>query len=302
MVMPRLNPGLARLPAPLMAAASNAGQRAQQAYAATQIARRVALAREVCPQEYESGKPRFIRFLGEAQVLLEPVRRPRRKIAIAPTANPQVVMLLPGFGAHPMRMRYLARQMEAAGHTAKRWGLGFNWGPTQQNFDAVEERLLQLHARHGRKVVLVGWSLGGLYARLLARRMPAQVRQVITLGSPITDKGRATNAGEIFEFVSGTARTDRANRALLDELATPCPIPSSALYSRSDGVCAWQVCREKPGAQRENIEVYGSHCGLGVNPSVIFAVADRLAQTEGQWRPFAPRGWASWVFPARGHA
>ncbi len=100
--------------------------------------------------------------------------------------------------------------------------------------------------------------------------------------------------------LSGTARNDRANRALLAELAAPCPIPSSALYSRSDGVCAWQVCREKPGAQRENIEVFGSHCGLGVNPSVIFAVADRLAQTEGQWTPFAPRGWASWAYPAPG--
>ncbi|MFM7377321.1 MAG: alpha/beta hydrolase, partial [Erythrobacter sp.] len=95
-----------RLPAPLVAAAAAAGGRAQQAYAATELARRVALAREAIPEEHESGKPRLIRLLGEAEVLAEPLRRPRRKLAIAPTSNPQVAMILPGFGAHPMRMRY----------------------------------------------------------------------------------------------------------------------------------------------------------------------------------------------------
>lgn len=98
-----------RLPAPLIAAASAAGGRAQQAYNATDFARRVALAREAIPEEHELGKPRLMRLLGEAQVLAEPLRRPRRKLEIAPTANPQVAMILPGFATHPMRMRYLAR-------------------------------------------------------------------------------------------------------------------------------------------------------------------------------------------------
>lgn len=278
MVMPRLNPGLARLPAPLMAAASNAGHRAQQAYAATQIARRVALAREVCPQEYESGKPRFIRFLGEAQVLLEPVRRPRRKIAIAPTANPQVVMLLPGFGAHPMRMRYLARQMEAAGHTAKRWGLGFNWGPTEQNFDAVEERLLQLHARHGRKVVLVGWSLGGLYAREIAKRQPHAVAKVVSMGSPFSGSPRANNVWRAYQFITGHS-VDAPPVAA--ELRVKPPVETVALWSANDGVIAPRCAAGRPGERDRAVALRCTHMGFTYDPQVVTTLLAELETTRG---------------------
>ncbi|WP_231889660.1 esterase/lipase family protein [Erythrobacter neustonensis] len=278
MVMPRLNPGLARLPPPLMAAASNAGQRAQQAYAATQIARRVALAREACPQEYESGKPRFIRFLGEAQVLLEPVRRPRRKLAIAPTANPQVVMLLPGFGAHPMRMRYLARQMEAAGHTAKRWGLGFNWGPTQQNFDAVEERLLQLHARHGRKVVLVGWSLGGLYAREIAKRQPHAVAKVVSMGSPFSGSPRANNVWRAYQFITGHS-VDAPPVAA--ELRVKPPVETVALWSANDGVIAPRCAAGRPGERDRAVALRCTHMGFTYDPQVVTTLLAELETTRG---------------------
>lgn len=158
-------------------------------------------------------------------------------------------------------------------------------------------RVEALFAETGQKVSLVGWSLGGIFARLLARRVPERIRQVITLGSPFMNDGDATNAGRVFEMVSGTRRDDRANRAMVAELASPSRIPSSAIYSRSDGVCAWQVCREESAKRCESIEVYGSHCGLGVNPSVIYAVADRLAQGEDRWEPFEPRGWTAWAFP-----
>jgi hypothetical protein len=138
MAQPRFLPELPRLPAPLMAAASAAGAQAQQAYSATLFARRVALARETCPEGHELGKPRLMRLLGEAEVLAEPLRRPRRKLDIAPTANPQVAMILPGFATHPMRMRYLAQALESAGHITKRWGLGRNWGPDPERFDAID--------------------------------------------------------------------------------------------------------------------------------------------------------------------
>jgi pimeloyl-ACP methyl ester carboxylesterase len=163
-----------RLPAPLLAAAASVGVQAQQAYAATELARRVALARE-------AGKPALARLLGEAQVLLEPWRRPRRKLDIAATTNPQMVMILPGFATHPVRMRYLAQALEAAGHRTKRWGLGFNWGPDEERFELLEARLADLHARHGRPVVLLGWSLGGLYARELAKRQPSSVAYGLAL-------------------------------------------------------------------------------------------------------------------------
>ena len=139
----RFVPELSRLPSPLVAAATAAGAQAKQAYAATAVARRVALAREACPEEFEAGKPRLMRLLGEADVLLEPLRRAKRKPAAVATANPQVAMIIPGFGASPLRMRYLARQLESAGHVVKRWGQGRNWGPDPERFDAIEERLLR---------------------------------------------------------------------------------------------------------------------------------------------------------------
>ena len=80
----------------------------------------------------------------------------------------------------------------------------------------------------------------------------------------------------------------------LDE---PPPVPTTSIFSRSDGICAWQTCVNEERAQVENIEVYGSHCGLGHHPAAVYAVADRLAQPEGQWKKFDRSGWKSLVFP-----
>lgn len=273
----RIQTDLTRLPAPLFAAAAAAGGRAQQAYAQTDFARRVALAREVCPEEFESGKPRLMRLLGEAQVLLEPVLRARRKLAIAPTTNPQVVMLLPGFGAHPMRMRYLARQMEAAGHTAKRWGLGFNWGPSEQNFDAVEERLLQLHARHGRKVVLVGWSLGGLYAREIAKRQPHAVAKVVSMGSPFSGSPRANNVWRAYQFITGHS-VDAPPVAA--ELRVKPPVETVALWSANDGVIAPRCAAGRPGERDRAIPLRCTHMGFTYDPQVVATLLAELENTR----------------------
>lgn len=267
-----------RLPAPLIAAAAAAGGRAQQAYAASELARRVALAREAIPEEHELGKPRLVRLLGEAQVLLEPVRRARRKLDIAPTSNPQVVMLLPGFGAHPMRMRYLARQMESAGHTAKRWGLGFNWGPTEQTFDQVEERLLQLHARHGRKVVLIGWSLGGLYAREIAKRQPGSVAKVISMGSPFSGSPRANNVWRAYQFITGHS-VDAPPIAA--ELRVKPPVETVALWSANDGVIAPRCAAGRPGERDRAVPLRCTHMGFTYDPQVIAALLAELESVRG---------------------
>lgn len=214
------------------------------------------------------------------------------------------VLVLPGLLAGDHSTAALRAFLVKLGYDARAWGLGRNRGPRAigRQGELLQARVEALAQETGRKVSLVGWSLGGVFARVFARRMPARIRQVITLGSPFMDNGEATNAGKIFEMASGTRRDDRTNRAMLAELAAPSSVPSSAIYSRSDGVCAWEVCREDAASCRESIEVYGSHCGLGVNPSVIFAVADRLAQAEGTWAPFAPPRWSSWAFPAPGRA
>ena len=266
-----------RLPAPLIAAASAAGGRAQQAYAATELARRVALAREVIPEEHQSGKPRLVRLLGEAQVLLEPVRRHRRKLVLAPTANRQLVMLLPGFATHPVRMRYLARQLESAGHIVKRWGLGFNWGPTEQNFAAVETRLRELHARHGVKVVLIGWSLGGLYAREIAKRQPQAVAKVVTMGSPFSGSPRANNVWRAYQFITGHS-VDAPPIAA--ELAVKPPVETIALWSANDGVIAPRCAAGRPGERDRAIPLRCTHLGFSYDPQVIETLLAELESTR----------------------
>lgn len=268
----RFIPEMPRWPAPLIAA----GSQAQQAYAATAIARRVALAREVCPQEHELGKPRLTRLLGEAQVLMEPWRRPRRKLDIPAATNPQVVMILPGFATHPMRMRYLARQLEAAGHVAKRWGLGFNWGPNEENFAAMEARLLDLHARHGRKVVMVGWSLGGLYARELAKRQPQAVAKVVTMGSPFSGSPRANNVWRAYQFITGHSVDSPPVEARLSDKP---PVETVALWSANDGVIAPRCAAGRAGERDRAIALRCTHMGFTYDPQVIATLLHELDRT-----------------------
>lgn len=264
---------LPRLPAPLIAA----GVQARQAVAASQVARRVALAREACPQEFEAGKPRLLRLLGETEALLEPVRRPRRKLAIPVAANPQVVMMLPGFATHPMRMRYLARQLEAAGHITKRWGLGFNWGPNEENFAAMEARLLDLRARRGRKVVLVGWSLGGLYGRELAKRQPQAVAKVVSMGSPFSGSPRANNVWRAYQFITGHS-VDAPPVAA--ELAVKPPVETVALWSANDGVIAPRCAAGRPGERDRAVRLRCTHMGFTYDPQVIAALLGELDSTQ----------------------
>jgi hypothetical protein len=146
---------------------------------------------------------------------------------------------------------------------------------------------------HGRKISIVGWSLGGIYARELAKLLPHRVRSVISLGSPFSGNPKSTNAWRVYEFASGQSADEADNVGLVK----PPPVPTTAIYSRTDGICAWQGCVEKFSAQTESIEVEGSHCGMAVNPAVVFAIADRLAQPEGAWTPFDRGGWRSLIFP-----
>ena len=164
----------------------------------------------------------------------------------------------------------------------------------------MQDRLAELSERHQRKVSLIGWSLGGIYARELARRAPAHVRSVITMGSPFAGGPRANNAWKLYERVSERKADDWPD---MEGMRRAPPVPTTAIFSRSDGIVAWQGCMEREGPEAENIEVEGSHCGMGHNPAVLYAVADRLAQPEGQWRRFDRTGLRALVFPdpARTH-
>jgi pimeloyl-ACP methyl ester carboxylesterase len=225
-------------------------------------------------------------------------------LASVPRGDGHPVLVLPGFTTTDRSTAVLRRYLTNLGYDAHTWDLGRNLGPKAigREGEKLVERLDRCHEATGRKVSLVGWSLGGVMARLVSRRRPEIVRQVISLGSPFAGTPKATNVWRAYEWMTGQKIDDAHTRDQLRESATPPPVPSTAIWSRGDGIVAWQNCVEPMGAMSDNIEVHGSHCGLGVNPAVLYAVADRLALPEGEWRPFERSGMRSWFYPSAGHA
>ena len=152
--------------------------------------------------------------------------------------------------------------------------------------DEAKSNLQRTFDSTGRKVSLIGWSLGGVYARELAKEMPHMVRSVITLGTPFAGSYKATNAWRVYQLASGRNIERESENYNLP--AAP-PMPTSSIYTKTDGVVAWQASIQAPSksnACTENIEVIASHIGLGLNPSAWWAIADRLAQPEGNWQSF----------------
>lgn len=225
-------------------------------------------------------------------------------LATAPRGDGHPVIVLPGFVTSDRSTSILRNFLKRHGYAAHAWDLGRNLGPKAigPQGEKLIERVLAVYEESGQKVSLVGWSLGGVMARLVAKRIPHAVRQVITLGSPFSGSPKATNVWRAYEMLTGQRIDAENTKAQLDEVSAPPPVPSTAIYSRGDGVVAWENCCEEVGPTSDNIEVYGSHCGLGVNPSVLYAVADRLAQPEDDWHPFERGGLRSLVYPSAGHA
>ena len=229
--------------------------------------------------------PEFGAFLGALPLL-----------SLAPSGDGHPVLVLPGLIASDVSTRPLRSFLENRGYAVTGWRQGRNLGLRQGVQQAMVDLVRELADTHRRRISMVGWSLGGLYARQLAKMMPDRVRSVITLGSPFASHPRATNAWRVYEMASGR-RADEVDPQFGGSLDEPPPVPTTAIFSRTDGICAWQGCQEKTAARTESIEVESSHCGMGHHPAVVYAVADRLAQKEGQWRPFDRSGWRALVYP-----
>jgi pimeloyl-ACP methyl ester carboxylesterase len=206
----------------------------------------------------------------------------------APAGDGHSVLVFPGLSASDATTMPLRGYLGTRGYTARGWSQGFNFGPRAGVLDIAKRDLRQAYEASGRKVSLIGWSLGGVYARELAKELPQLVRCVITLGSPFSGPPKSTNAWRIYQLTSG--RDIEREHHQFDLAAAP-PVPTCSIYSRTDGIVAWQGSIQQPDhGETENIEVVASHLGLGVNPSAWWAVADRLAQPEAQWRPFDRTG------------
>jgi pimeloyl-ACP methyl ester carboxylesterase len=202
-----------------------------------------------------------------------------------PRGDGHPVLVLPGLLADDVSTRALRAVLRRLGYQVHGWGLGRNIGPTAACVKGMRDTLSYLNDEYGQPVSLIGWSLGGIFARDLARRSPAAVRQVITLGSPFRlARNTQTRASKVFERFSHLHVEHRTFP--LERNAEPLRMPATSIYSHFDGIVHWQACLDTPGERCENIAVMASHLGLGHHPASIWAIADRLAQPEGAWRPF----------------
>jgi pimeloyl-ACP methyl ester carboxylesterase len=213
-----------------------------------------------------------------------------------PAGDRAPVLVVPGLLADDTSTRRLRAELRRLGYWTYGWGLGRNTGPTTRAVNGLRRRLDMVAERHDRAVQLIGWSLGGIFARELARQRPEAIRQVITLGSPFRLAHRSQSRAQwAYNRYSHLHITNW--QLPLESGHGPLPVPTTSIYSRYDGIVAWQSCLNPPSATAENIAVLGSHLGLGHHPAVIYAVADRLAQPEGHWSPFRPPAPLRYAFP-----
>jgi len=214
-----------------------------------------------------------------------------------PAGDGHPVMVLPGFLGSDSYNAAVRRFLKGLGYRTHGWGLGRNLGPRDGALERLMVRVRALVERYGQPLSLVGHSLGGIFARELAREEPALVRQVISLGSPF---GRGRHSGSyparLFEALNPTEELPVA----LDDLHWSPPVPTTAIYSRGDGIVNWRTAVQSPDFRRasgQSIQIRGSHCGMTLNPTVWYVIADRLRQPADAWRPFRASRFASPFIP-----
>ncbi len=209
-----------------------------------------------------------------------------------PGGDGRPVLVLPGFTASDRSTATLRRLLAELGYDVYTWDHGTNMGPSPKVIDGVQRRVHSITQSTGQSVTLIGWSLGGLYARALAERFPDEVRHCITMGSPFrVSTGSATWAGTLF---TATAKLRGRQAPSVSEpgvfhpgyRGAP-PVPTTNVFSRFDGIVPWRACLDDPSRESENIETYCAHLGFGHDPGAISVVADRLTLEPDEWRPFA---------------
>ena len=204
-----------------------------------------------------------------------------------PSGDGHSVLVLPGFTAadrSTTQLRWLLREL---GYRTYGWRLGTNLGPTPDIVQGLHTRIERIRkANGGQPISLVGWSLGGIFARVLARENPEYFRQVITLGSPFRTRiGDRSAVSGLWDSLA-PMHDPAFLQAFANDERPPLHMPTTSIYSRTDGVVNWRLCLEAKGPLSENVEVFGSHSGLGFNSAAGYAVADRLSQPIGNWRHF----------------
>jgi pimeloyl-ACP methyl ester carboxylesterase len=196
------------------------------------------------------------------------------RLALQPRGKGDPVVVLPGFGAGDLSTVPLRGYLRSLGHDVHGWGLGQNDGDVQRFVELLTVRVQRLAERHDRKVSLVGWSLGGVVAREVARDHPELVRQVITFGTPVIGGPRYTRAGAA--YLQQGFDIDAVEAIIAERERTPITVPITAIYTKGDGVVAWRACLDHLNPQVEHIEVDTTHLGLGIHHRVFIELARRL--------------------------
>ncbi len=265
-------------------------------------------------QSTHKGRPSALHSLLEMRVFNEIATLPMAwpwLVQSTPMGDGHPVLLSPGFMGDEGSLAALKMFLESRGYEVHTWGMGRNTGFKARNAQALEQKIRHLHHQSGRKVSLVGWSLGGVFSMYGALEAPECVRQLVTLGSPVTmdpsvGSQTAKFISKLYRLVahplgpSVHVMQPRVKRLRGREL--PAGVPITCMYSISDGVVPPQEATINGDPSHcENIRVYGSHVGLGFNAMVLAILADRLAQPEGQWKPFEPQGMSGMVYRMATH-
>ena len=196
------------------------------------------------------------------------------RLSAAPRGDGHLVVDIPGWRAPEVTGAPLRRYLRRLGYDARGWGFGTNTGDPRRDVERLAARVLDLVEAKGSPASLVGWSLGGVIAREVARLHPEAVRRVITYGTPVTGGAAYTTIARATG--QGAADADRVARRLHPR--SPIEVPLTVLFSRRDGVVAWQACIDHTSPHAEHVEVSSTHLGLGFDPDVWAVVADRLAR------------------------
>lgn len=202
------------------------------------------------------------------------------ELLTAPDGDAHPVMLLPGYGADDASLSPLLCFVQLLGYQADTWGLGENDGEVDTLVQAVARLVARNAATAGQAISLIGWSLGGIVAREVARLQPHDVRQVITLGSPIVGGAKYTALAALLE--DNDEELNELEKEIGRRNQQGLRVPVTSIYSRTDGVVPWQISIDSFNPHADNIEVVSTHIGLASHPRVLRIIAEQLARPQTQ--------------------
>lgn len=251
-------------------------------------------------------KPKALHTLLESRVAVEALAHLSSKPfeRLLPRGDGHPILVIPAFLTCDAFTASLRKSLSSLGYDVHAWQQGLNTGLHDTKLALLRRRLKEIVLQRQQKITIIGWSLGGIYARALAAENSEHVRQVITLGSPFGIPAVETSAsavtgfvGRAFKLLNSGAEDPMIAKAELWQ-TTP-QVPCTSIYTESDGVVHWHYCVDQKQERSENIRVPGSHVGLTHNPVVLYLLADRLQQRTENWQAFSARGWRERLFDNR---